>query len=72
MKQIYIYLLNEGTDVWRPIQALQLGDESFSIPQNTLIPSDEEWEFSPGDTVRCKKKHLSDGKTVLVAYEKLI
>jgi hypothetical protein len=70
MKQIYVYLLDEGTDVWRPVQALQLDDGSFRIPPNALVPDGEIWEFNPGDIVRCKDKQLSEEKVALVAYEK--
>ena len=71
MQQIYIYLLDEGTDVWRPVQALELDDGSFRIPSDAQVPDGETWEFNPGDTVRCEDRQLSDGKVALVACEKL-
>ncbi len=46
---IYMPLLNEGTSVWRPILATDLGRGRYSI---TGDPSDDEqWAFATGTTV---------------------
>lgn len=67
---IYIPLLNEGINVWRPVQAKQLGTDVFKI---TSINDDEteEWQFNYGERVRCTHKKLNEG-THLVATEKFI
>jgi len=59
---IHVYLLNEGTDVWRPVDAVPMGDGIYRIPRNAQIPEDEDWQFLPGTTVRCTLKKLSGGE----------
>jgi len=67
---IYVFLLDEGTEVWRPIQARHLGDDRFQITSINDDPDDEHWQFSTGDIVRCSRRRLSDGIR-LVAYERV-
>lgn len=56
---IYVKLLDEGTDVWRPVQAQHLHEQSFLLVGK---PSDDEtWEFAPGSRVICEQRELSDG-----------
>lgn len=57
---IYIYLLDEGTDVWRPVEAENLGDNRYRIISINNDPEDEKWEFQTDDIVRCEKKTLTD------------
>lgn len=61
-EEIHVYLLNEGTDVWRPVEAIPLGDGIYKIPRDTQTPEDEDWEFSPGMSVRCSLRTLSGGE----------
>ena len=56
--QIYVYLLEEGTDVWRPVHAVDLGNSIFRILSVNEDPEDEEWEFSTGDAVYCEPRLL--------------
>jgi hypothetical protein len=68
---IYVALLNEGTVVWRPVRAEAIGSGVFRISQDAPMDSeDEEWEFLPGEHVRCEQRVLSDGP-VLVAVERV-
>lgn len=68
---IYIQLLDEGTDVWRPTQALDVGNGSFRVlPTPDYDPEDEIWEFLPGSLVRLGKKRISVGE-VLIAIEQI-
>ena len=67
---IFVELLDEGVDVWRPVVAEELGPEVFLIPAATKVPCGEKWQFSPGATVRCELKRLSRG-VVLVAVQQL-
>jgi hypothetical protein len=47
--KIFVYLLEEGTDAWRPTEAVSIGDGSFKIlPTPDYDPEDEVWEFPPG------------------------
>jgi hypothetical protein len=69
---IYVYLLGEGTDVWRPVEAEHLQADLYRIVG--APPEDEVWQFKQGDTVRCKSQPLS-GESIkledcLVAIEK--
>ncbi len=65
---IYVALLNEGTDVWRPVNAEALGHNVFRIDPQTKIPDDEQWQFGPGETVRCRERRFDSGSG-LVAFE---
>jgi len=69
LKTIYVYLEDEGTDVWRPVEAQDLGTSKFRIVSVNADPEDEHWRFATGDIVRCESKKLSSGMC-LVAVEK--
>jgi hypothetical protein len=52
MREIYVRLLDEGTDVYRPVSAVRVGKGMFKIGPNLDVDfNDEEWEFPPGATV---------------------
>ncbi|PYJ49254.1 MAG: hypothetical protein DME85_00405 [Verrucomicrobia bacterium] len=67
---IYIALLDEGTDVWRPVSAERVRDEIYRV---TGTPPDdtETWQFTTGDTVRCREQSFASGERRLVAYERV-
>jgi hypothetical protein len=69
--KIYVYLLDEGTDCWRPVQAAGLGADRYRIVSENDDPEDEHWQFTTGDVVRCMERQLSGGRH-LVAIEKLV
>ena len=58
---IYVRLLDEGVDVWRPVSAEILGKERYRIISEPSDPEDEKWEFQSGDVVQCIQKELMDG-----------
>ena len=62
---IYVELLNEGTDCWRPVEANDLGRGRFQIISSQ--PENENWQFKRGDVIECRKKQLQHG-LCLVAY----
>jgi hypothetical protein len=68
--EIYVYLLDEGTDVWRPVDAILLQESIYQINPDSAIPETEIWQFLPGDIVRCEEKRFIKGRG-LVAVEKL-
>ncbi len=70
MDKIYIYLFNEGTDCWRPVDAKRLDNNCFEIMTVNPDPEDENWQFDTGAIVRCEERELSGGK-VLVAVEQI-
>jgi hypothetical protein len=67
--EIYVRLLNEGTEVYRPTSATPLKENKYKIlPAPNYDPETEDWEFKPGSIVRGEKRKLSGGK-VLVAVQ---
>jgi hypothetical protein len=65
-KTIYIRLLQEGTEVARPTQAVEIGNGLFQILATPdYHPHDEEWEFLPGSVVRCESRPDSQGAYLL-------
>jgi hypothetical protein len=64
---IYMPLLNEGVDVWRPVEAIKITDVGYMVTENAS--ADEEWAFQPGHILRCEERDLSGG-THLVAVAK--
>ena len=62
---IYVALVNEGTDVWRPVEAEKVAENTFRLLGS--IPSDEDWRFRPGDLVHCEEKELSEGPCLVAA-----
>jgi hypothetical protein len=65
--KIFVPLLNEDTDCWRPANAKAHGEDVFEILG--IIPAGGEWQFAPGMRVRCRPKQFADGSAALVAYE---
>ena len=63
---IYLNLVGEGLNVLRTVRAENLGRDYYRIAD--IMPEGEQWEFTPGMVVRCRKKNLSNGKQ-LVAFE---
>jgi hypothetical protein len=60
MATIYMLLLNEGTDVWRPVKATLVSADAYRVEGE--MPDDEEWMFAPGSVVRCELRTFSDGE----------
>ena len=59
MATIYMPLLDEGTDVWRPVTAECLGRGTFRIIG--LQPYGEKWAFAPGTVIAGKLYRFADG-----------
>jgi hypothetical protein len=70
---IYIYLLDEGVDVWRPVEAMHIKDDLYRITSINPDDENEKWQFSTGDLVQCEMKILTDSKRKqeLVAVNKI-
>jgi hypothetical protein len=70
IETIYIELLDEGVEVWRPVRAERRQDGLFRILSR---PSDETeaWKFPQGSVVRCEEKTFSGGNRGLVARERV-
>jgi len=70
--EVYVVLLEEGTDTIRGTQAVDLGDGLYKLlPTPWYDPEDEIWEFLPGSVVRAKQSKDFHGHDILVAYEQV-
>ena len=67
--QIYVALLDEGVDVWRPVQAERLSGNAYRILSQPYDRSIESWQFEPGDVVLCEMVESSEGR-ILAATRK--
>jgi hypothetical protein len=65
---IYVALLDEGVDVWRPVAARRISADTYLIVDQDYDRDAETWEFEPGSAVRCRKQQR-DGRQILVAKE---
>lgn len=69
--EVFIPLLNEGTDVLRPTTGLFVGREVVRVLATPdYDPDVEEWEFPPGTEVRYVSE-VRDGREFLVARERV-
>jgi hypothetical protein len=60
---VYVVFLDEGTDVWRPVSAEQIGPGLFRLLGP--VPANERWQFQPGEVVRCEGRVLSGGRALV-------
>ena len=59
MSTVYVRLLNEGTDVYRPVEAVVLEESVVRlVAPPDYDPADEEWEFEPGSVVRVEVRAM--------------
>lgn len=67
---VYVRLLEEGTEVSRPVKALSLREGLYKIlPTQDYNPESEKWEFPPGSVVRIAEQ-TKDGKQYFLALAK--
>ncbi|HZL37775.1 MAG TPA: hypothetical protein VFC78_20830 [Tepidisphaeraceae bacterium] len=60
--EIHVRLLGEGINVWRPIQADQIGNGIYRISHMPRPEDlDESWEFAPGSIVVCERQETGQG-----------
>jgi hypothetical protein len=64
---IYIKLLNEGTEVFRPVDALLIRDNIYEIAQAQI--GDEDWEFNSGSKVYCNLKKIEHADCLVAVKE---
>ena len=68
---LYIPLLNEGTEVLRPTKGLLLGSDAVQVLATAdYDPSIEEWEFPPGTKVACVSE-TRGGHELLIARRRI-
>ena len=59
--QVYVSLVGEGVNVWRPVQAEHLGGSIYRIAAQPYDREVETWEFEPGERVVCEYVESSEG-----------
>ncbi len=62
IKEVYVSLLDEGVDVWRPVKAQYLRGNVYRIAEQPYDKKLETWQFTPGDEVVCEMVDSSDGR----------
>jgi len=65
VQTIYVELLDEGVQVYRPVEATPHEDGSFQLPDST--PVDEVWAFEPGSRVFCELRDIGGAERSLLA-----
>jgi hypothetical protein len=60
---IYVRLLEEDVEVWRPVEAAPLGRGRYRLPPNP-DPGTETWEFEDRD-VAAEPRRLSGGEVMV-------
>lgn len=61
---IYLKLRNEGTDVWRPVEAERISNGRFRIL--TKPAQHEDWPVEQTEIVECERHVLSGGECWVV------
>jgi hypothetical protein len=62
--EIYMPLLKEGTDAWRPINVTPLQGGVYMV--EGPMPDGETWLFTPGTVIQIKWKKFADGQSRLI------
>lgn len=69
---ICVRLLNEDVETARPAPAQLIGEQIYKILlPDDYDPEDEEWEFLPGDIVRCEQTEWNEKGSINLAIEKI-
>lgn len=69
ISEIFVSLLDEGVQVWRPVQAEHLQSNVYRIANQPYDEKIETWQFPPGSEVICEMVASSDGP-ILAATRK--
>ncbi len=70
-REVFVRLLGEGTETWRPTRAVpRVGPGFLLLATEDYDSGDEAWEFPPGSAVECRQQILS-GRNALVAWRGL-
>jgi hypothetical protein len=67
---IYISVEETSGSSWRPVDAIQRGENVYEIVGENPKPDMEKWPFNKGDFVECKPYELTDSDIILVAFAK--
>jgi hypothetical protein len=69
LTEIFVRLLDENVDVWRPVNAERIASDRFRIVEQPYDRGTERWEFEPGDEVICELVD-SDDEAFLAATKR--
>jgi hypothetical protein len=58
---VFVRLLDEGVDVWRPVHAEHLHGDVYRIALQDYERDTQTWEFEPGANVVCEAIQGSTG-----------
>ncbi len=65
-KIIYVKLLDEGVNVYRPVSAKEISRNIYKLSgMDQYDSSDERWEFPSESCVEVSEQHLSDGEALI-------
>lgn len=67
---IYVKLLGENVDVWRPVEATYRGAGIYQINEQPYDREIETWQFEPGERVYGEPIH-SDRERILVTTKNI-
>lgn len=59
---IFVRLLKEAVDVWRPVLADRLHGNVYRVLEQEYDREIEMWQFEPGDLVVCELIESDDGR----------
>lgn len=63
---VYVALLDEGLEVWRPVKARRVTRDTYEILEQEYDRNLETWAFEPGTVVECQRR-VRDDRKVLIA-----
>jgi len=65
---IYVRLLHEGSEAFRPVPAIKISDTVYQIdPAAPYNEEDETWEFGPGSKVEVRQPKDFRGEVRTIA-----
>jgi hypothetical protein len=68
---IYVRLISEGTEVFRPTKSLDLGNGIFKLEATIdYDPEEEIWEFVPGSEVKGEFRPFESGQFLVAMSAK--
>jgi hypothetical protein len=71
MDEIYVKLLNEGTEVYRPVPAKTIGESVYLIDGSVAYDAaDETWEYPPGSRVQVTQRSKRPVRDVLTVVKR--
>ena len=69
MKEIiYVKLVDEGIDVWQPVEAVFINEKTYRILDSDI---EENAQFQNNAVVEVKDKEFQDGSFGLIAYKSI-